>query len=238
MGCLKLNDYQKPKLSIVKGGKYTESKTRVDKLKNPNRCKSETGVDVVIAGLNHVHSSGKKSPPECEGCTATETLNARRQQVRNYVGEENPGIGISRLTGQSRHVYGPDAIYLSKGVTGGAGAGGTTSGGTLIILRGDHKGFYAMGDYGVGLSTPSISTEVSATALYYSGDVGNISDQTFAGPRTSRIGGVDVGFSLSGSYTTSEYNGVPVYGFGLSAGLGASSVIFDFNYNRGNTVVK
>ena len=54
MGCLKLNYYQKPKLTLFKGGKYAQLKTKVDKLKKPSRLKSETGVEVIIAGLNHL----------------------------------------------------------------------------------------------------------------------------------------------------------------------------------------
>src|SRR5690606_40156808 len=73
-------------------------------------------------------------------------------------------LNMSMLTGKDRHLYGPDAIVLTKDVTGGA-----IGWGVIVFMRGSLEGkAYLLGDYGVGISTVDISTGFTVQGLYYS----------------------------------------------------------------------
>lgn len=144
---------------------------------------------------------------------------------------------MSKTTRQERHKYGPDAILYTKSVEGGAVAGGTVSAGFLYIIRGPNSGFYALGDYGIGSSSISISTGFTSQALYFSGTINNITANTFSGPREAWSISGDVGFSAGINATSSTSSSGNVYGIGGFFGLGVSATLLDFNRNTGTTII-
>jgi len=142
---------------------------------------------------------------------------------------------ISKFTEQGRHIYGPDAISISKKVEGGAIVGGEAGAGAIAITRGNSAGIYSLGDYGGGFSTVSISTGFGAGEFFYTGSLDSMSINTFLGYRTSISLSVDIGFSAGVGVTYSEYKGNKVYGLTGFVGMGASMTVFDFNLNYGQT---
>ena len=142
---------------------------------------------------------------------------------------------ISKFTKQGRHIYGPDAISISKKVEGGAIVGGEAGAGAIAITRGNSAGIYFFGDYGGGLSSVSISTGLGAGEFFYTGSLDSMSINTFLGYRTSISLSVDIGFSAGIGVIYSEYKGNKVYSLTGFVGIGASMTIFDFNLNYGQT---
>jgi hypothetical protein len=187
----------------------------------------------IVAGLNHeLHDMG--DPPYKPSFTEKLIYNIMPKLVkfRYFV--------ISQFTGQSRHMYGPDAISVIKNVAGGAIVGGTAGAGGIYVTRGIDKGFYSFGDVGFGVSSISISTGFSLGEYFYGGSLSNMSSQTFSGNRFEVGFSIDVGFSLgfSASWSTNiDDYGFRTFGTANFLGWGKSLTLLDIGINKGDSYV-
>jgi hypothetical protein len=140
------------------------------------------------------------------------------------------------ITGRYRHLFGPDAIAFSGNGAAGVGGGIKIEKGALIVINGyDAGGVYGYDDIGFGVFTASASANTSMTKLYYSGDE-NFKHIVFMGNRFELNLGVDVGFGIgvTGIYAPSGNKNFVIW-FGVSAGVGVSTTIVDFNLNGGSS---
>ena len=204
-----------------------------------NALETGTGVfnynegDVVNLFASENHGGGEYSPSAVEA--VIRAFNGITGIIGQSINSFNDLIAI--LTGQKRHMYGPDAIIYSKGVDGGYYGTFTSSAGFILITRGKYAGeFYALGDYGAGIGAIGITTGLTAEGVYYSGDIGDIQPQTFAGMRFSGTIGISNGFSVSLILGYAQTTGGVTYTFGYSGGIGTPGVGGDINF--GETVIK
>ena len=89
---------------------------------------------------------------------------------------------IATVTGQFRHIFGPDAIYYGATTTFGPIIVVNLQRGYITLLRGPNAfKSYAVHTRGVGLSTPSPDISGEFLKLFYSGSTNNISIDSFTG---------------------------------------------------------
>lgn len=138
-----------------------------------------------------------------------------------HSGALGQNIAASLITQRLRHVFGPDATALALAVDGYiiGGMGGEV--GILCIHRGSVDIVPIMdGGFGWGLSA---GFSIETTSLYYSGSVGEISQEAFLGSRGELvISGSVAGFTVGavGIYAPS-INGNFVVGAGRVIGIDA-----------------
>lgn len=115
-------------------------------------------------------------------------------------------IGMSLITGNFRHLFGPDAVAITIGGEVATGVRGTFQKGILLIRSGKDIGIYNLNDLGVGFGTITISGSITITEFYSSvKKIKNIKKEQFYGGRiNSDISITAYDFSFGKGYSFSS----------------------------------
>lgn len=157
-----------------------------------------------------------------------------------HTGALGKGLMMASITGQSRHLLGPDArtaeitLDVSAGMDVGLEVGG------IRILRGADKGFYSFADLGIGAGTFTASIGLESVEFYSTESV--VTKGDFKGARWEANGSISVcGISLGGSLVRSNHYDNKghitgkTYGIGVSIGIDFMPFNVSGNVNYGGT---
>lgn len=155
------------------------------------------------------------------------------------------GLMIASITGQKRHIIGPDAIAGAITLDASGGVAMSAEGGGILVLVGDEKGFYSYSDLGIGGGLVTVSVGVELVELYSSSPDSEVSLSDFIGSRwelnaSLAAYSVNVGITaLYGKHSVNDSNGRTGFtiGFGGNVGLDAIPFRFNGNINYGATQV-
>ena len=146
---------------------------------------------------------------------------------------------MAAITGQIRHLAGPDAI--GYGGTVDVGIGATASGEIMRIhiLRGHDQGTIVLDDLGGGITTDAQATAgVEVSEFVFTGSARSLTASAFSGPRWEGnievgVGIVSVGFTAS---YAKVYSGTErMYSVGIDAAVGPSAAVGSVGANYGGS---
>ncbi|MEM6321547.1 MAG: hypothetical protein AAF960_28065 [Bacteroidota bacterium] len=173
-----------------------------------------------------------------------------------HSGAFGESYAMSLLTGEARHIFGPDAESMTLNNDIVMAVGTDQNHGALKILRGKDKGIYpySEGTFSVGFD---VSLGVEYSRFYYSGKLKNFGLKTFQGyfgqASIAATLGIDYGGTLSVGFDfdNNEFTYGIGYGFGVGVpfpgpltgnfGIGASSPwhqAFSPAYHRNKRLTK
>lgn len=139
------------------------------------------------------------------------------------------------MTGRLRHLLGPDAIAVSGELAAKLGVGAGFAKGGILIIRGKDMGkFIAYDEASLGISTLSISAEISFSNLYHTGSVYSITADNFFGNYIKFSLGIDVGISIGTGISYSKGSNYEIYGLNYNIGIGIGSI--DISLFYGTTI--